>query len=66
MDKLNVDMLDADRAVVNVGEDGGYVMVETPKAGWVLITIVNDEGDVIFDREFNTVAHPEMAVNDER
>ena len=58
MDQLNVEMLDADRAVVNVGKDGGYVMVETPKAGWILITVFDDEGEVILERELNTIAHP--------
>ena len=60
MDKLNVDMLDADRAVVNVGEDGGYVMVETPKAGWVLVTVFSDDGEVIHEREFNLVSLPDL------
>ena len=57
MDKLNVDMLDADRAVVNVGEDGGYVMVETPKEGWVLVTVFSDDGEVVNEAEFKLVTY---------
>jgi hypothetical protein len=65
MSLLTIDTLDNGAAVVNVGEDGGYVMVEHIKAGWIQITVFNDEGDVLLEREFNTVAHPEMEVRDE-
>ena len=46
-----------EKVIVNVGEYGGYVMVEQPRAGWVLITVINDEGDVLMEREFDTLAH---------
>ena len=57
MSNLTVDTLDNGAAVVNVGTDGGYVMVEYVKAGWIQITVFNDEGDVLMEREFDTLAH---------
>jgi ABC-type sugar transport system substrate-binding protein len=57
MNNLTVDTLDNGAAVVNVGTDGGYVMVEYVKAGWIQITVFNDEGDVLMEREFDTLAH---------
>lgn len=65
MSILNVDKLANGTAVVDVGDDGGYVMVEHVKAGWIAVTVFNDEGDVLLEREFNTVAHPEMEVRDD-
>jgi len=52
MIKLSVDMLDSEAAVVNVGEDGGYVMVELMDKGGVdhkniEITVFNDDGEVV-------------------
>ncbi len=57
MSNLTVDTLDNGAAVVNVGTDGGYVMVEYIRAGWIQITVFNDEGDVLMEREFDTLAH---------
>jgi hypothetical protein len=70
MSNLTVGMLDNGAAVVNVSTnpasktiggnrtpDGGYVMVEYVKAGWIQITVFNDEGDVLMEREFDTLAH---------
>jgi hypothetical protein len=55
MSVLNTDTLDNGAVVVNVGEDGGYVMVEDIKDGWIQVTVFNDEGDVMLERVFNTV-----------
>jgi hypothetical protein len=55
MSILNTDTLDNGAVVVNVGEDGGYVMVEDIKDGWIQVTVFNDEGDVMLERVFNTV-----------
>jgi hypothetical protein len=55
MSVLNTDTLDNGAVVVNVGEDGGYVMVEDIKEGWIQVTVFNDAGDVMFERYFNTV-----------
>jgi hypothetical protein len=59
MSILNTDTLDNGAVVVNVGEDGGYVMVEDIKNGWIQVTVFDDAGDVMFERYFNTVSHPE-------
>ena len=77
MSNLTVGMLDNGAAVVNVSTDsasktiggastpdGGYVMVEYVKAGWIQITVFNDEGDVLLERELNTVAHPEVKLRE--
>lgn len=59
MSLLNTDTLDNGAVVVNVGgELGGYVMVEDLDKGWIQITVFNDAGDVLLEREFNTVSHP--------
>jgi hypothetical protein len=55
MSILNTDTLDNGAVVVNVGEDGGYVMVEDIKDGWIQVTVFNDEGDVMLERVFNTI-----------
>ena len=66
MSILNVDTLDNGAVVVNVGgSEGGYVMVEDINKGWILVTIFNDAGDVLFESEFNTVSHPEWRARDE-
>lgn len=57
MSSLTVDTLDNGAAVVNVGTDGGYVMVEYIRASWIQITVFNDEGDVLMERDFDTLAH---------
>jgi hypothetical protein len=55
MSLLNVDTLDNGAVVVNVGTDGGYVMVEDNNNGWIQITVFNDEGDVLLEREFGVI-----------
>lgn len=62
MSLLNVDTLDCGAVVVNVGDpdQGGYVMVEHINGGVIQITVFNDEGDVLLEREYNTIAHPEI------
>jgi|APGre2960657404_1045060.scaffolds.fasta_scaffold745078_1 hypothetical protein len=60
MSLLNVDTLDNGAVVVNVGTDGGYVMVEDINNGWIQVTVFNDEGDVLLERQYNTIAHPEI------
>jgi len=55
MSVLNVDTLDNGAVVVNVGTDGGYVMIEDTNNGWIQITVFNDEGDVLLEREFGVV-----------
>jgi hypothetical protein len=77
MSNLTVGMLDNGAVVVNVSTDsasktiggastpdGGYVMVEYVKAGWIQITVFNDEGDVLLEREFDTIAHPEVKLRE--
>jgi len=49
---LDVDMLDSGAAVVNVGDEGGYVMVELTPVG-ILVTVFNDAGDVLSEKEYN-------------
>jgi len=49
---LDVDMLDNGAAVVNVGDEGGYVMVELTPVG-ILVTVFNDAGDVLSEQEYN-------------
>jgi hypothetical protein len=49
---LDVDMLDSGAAVVNVGDEGGYVMVELTPVG-ILVTVFNDAGDVLSEQEYN-------------
>jgi hypothetical protein len=39
-------------------------MVEYVKAGWIQITVFNDEGDVLLEREFDTIAHPEVKLRE--
>lgn len=63
MNKLDAHVIQDDKAVVNVGKYGGYVMVESIPSDsrfhkLVLITVVNDIGDVIHEYELN------LAVND--
>lgn len=55
MIKLNVEMLDNDRAVVNVGESGAYVMVECTSAllQTIQVTVFNNAGDVVSENEYN-------------
>jgi len=53
-----------DGVIINVGDDGGYVMIENTKQGWIQITVFNDEGDVLMEREFNTVTHPEVKLKE--
>ena len=62
MSILKPDTLDCGAVVVNVGESGqgGYVMVEHINGGVIQITVFNDEGDVLLEREYNTIAHPEI------
>jgi hypothetical protein len=50
--KLSVEILDNDKAVVNFDDMGGYVMVEEVSETDVLVTVFNDEGDVLFEGEF--------------
>jgi hypothetical protein len=77
MSNLTVGTLDNGAVVVNVSTDsasktiggastpdGGYVMVEYVKAGWIQITVFNDEGDVLLEREYDTVAHPEVKLRE--
>jgi hypothetical protein len=77
MNNLTVGTLDNGAVVVNVSTDsasktiggdrtpdGGYVMVEYIKAGWIQITVFNDEGDVLLEREYDTVAHPEVKLRE--
>jgi len=56
--KLDTHVIEDDKAVVNVGKHGGYVMVESIPSDRkqdkiVLITVFNDIGDVIYDCEIN-------------
>jgi hypothetical protein len=56
--KLDAHVIEDDKAVVNVGKHGGYVMVESIPSDRkadkiVLITIFNDIGDVIHEYEIN-------------
>jgi hypothetical protein len=37
--------------IVNVGDDGGYVMVENIGQRLIQITVFNDEGDVVLEEE---------------
>ena len=58
MNKLDAHVIQDDKAVVNVGKHGGYVMVESIPSDYkadklVLITVVNDIGDVIHECEIN-------------
>jgi hypothetical protein len=77
MSNLTVGTLDNGAVVVNISTDsasktiggtstpdGGYVMVEYVKAGWIQITVFNDEGDVLLEREYDTVAHPEVKLRE--
>ena len=64
MSILNTDTLDNGAVVVNVGEDGGYVMVEDINKGWIQVTIFNDAGDVLFEGDFDTVSHPEVKLRE--
>ena len=55
---IDVDMLAEGKAVVNVGKDGGYVMVEYVPSDskfdkLVLITAVDDIGNVLREFELN-------------
>jgi hypothetical protein len=52
MTALNIELFDKETAIVNVGDDGGYVMVELMDKGGIdhkniEITVFNDNGDVI-------------------
>jgi hypothetical protein len=49
---LTPDTLDNGAAVVNVGDEGGYVMVELTPVG-ILVTVFNDAGDVLSEQEYN-------------
>ena len=40
-----------DGLIVNVGDDGGYVMIENTGQGLIQITVLNDEGDVVLEEE---------------
>jgi hypothetical protein len=42
-----------DGLVINVGSDGGYVMIESVSEGLVLITAFNKDGDVVLEEERN-------------
>ena len=42
-----------DGLVINVGSDGGYVMIESVSEGGVLITASNKDGDVVLEEECN-------------
>ena len=64
MSILNTDTLDNGAVVVNVGEDGGYVMVEDIKDGWIQVTVFDDAGDVLFEGDFDTVSHPEVKLRE--
>jgi hypothetical protein len=64
MSNLTVDTLDNGAAVVNVGTDGGYVMVEDINKGWIQVTIFNDAGDVLFEGDFDTISHPEVKLRE--
>jgi len=61
MNMLKPDTLDCGAVVVNVGESGqgGYVMVEHINGGVIQITVFNAEGDVLMERDFDTVAYGE-------
>jgi len=41
----------SDGVIVNVGDDGGYVMVENTGERLIQITVFNDEGDVVLEEE---------------
>ena len=67
MDLLTTNKLDNGSVVVNVGGDeGGYVMVEDVSwnNGWIQVTVFNDAGDVLMEREFNTISHKEIEVDE--
>lgn len=56
--KLDALVLRNDKAVINVGKHGGYVMVESIPSDRkadkiVLLTVFNDIGDAIYDCEIN-------------
>lgn len=51
MNELNVELLDKATAVVNVGDDGGYIQVEQVTNRHVLITVFNRDGDVLSEQE---------------
>lgn len=56
--ELDAFVLRKDKAVINVGKHGGYVMVETIPSDrkadkLVSITVFNDIGDVIHEYEIN-------------
>ena len=60
---IGVDELAQGKVVVNVGKYGGYIMIETvptemPQDKRVLVTALNDIGDVVFEQELD------LAVND--
>jgi hypothetical protein len=60
---LKANELDNGTIVVTVnGDEGGYVMIEDVSwdNGWIQITVFNNEGDVLLEREFNTIAPPEI------
>lgn len=52
---LTPDTLDNGAVVVNIGDTGGYVMVELTSllAQSVLVTVINDAGDVLSEQEYN-------------
>ena len=57
-DVLDAHVIQDDKAVVNVGKHGGYVMVESIPSKYktdklVLISVFNDIGDVIHECEIN-------------
>ena len=43
----------SDGVIVNVGDDGGYVMIENTGAGLIQVTVFNNEGDVVLEEERN-------------
>jgi hypothetical protein len=72
MSNLTVGTLDNGTVVVNVSTDsasktiggdrtpdGGYVMVEHINGGVIQVTVFNAEGDVLMERDFDTVAYGE-------
>lgn len=50
--KLTTDTLDNGAAVINFDDLGGYVMAEKVSDTEILLTVFNDEGEVLFERQF--------------
>lgn len=51
MSTLDIELLDKSTALVNVGDDGGYVQVEQVSNSHILVTVFNRDGDVLSEQE---------------